>query len=260
MEPDDAVKLAFLLSGGGEFAFVVLALAERLEVLPKDLGGLLTAIVLITMAVTPLLGSLADAASKYTSTLFVSNSALIVAVESSEECQVAEDAIVICGYEEVGKEVLLSLVSANLWSDETESTLPQIVVFDTEPSLINNIILPFPNAAVMYGDGENPAVFHSHGVSEPRAIFVSYQEHEQVMAATSRLRTSFVETPIFTRARTREEAVELKCAGATEVIVEADELPRSAPTLLMSDEMEECLFNDDESEEPSSLADLYDIA
>ncbi|KAL7526417.1 hypothetical protein ACHAWF_001760, partial [Thalassiosira exigua] len=41
LEPYDAVKLAFLLSGGGEFAFVVLALAEKLEVLPKDLGGLL---------------------------------------------------------------------------------------------------------------------------------------------------------------------------------------------------------------------------
>lgn len=35
LEPYDAVKLSFLLSGGGEFAFVVLALAERLEVLPK---------------------------------------------------------------------------------------------------------------------------------------------------------------------------------------------------------------------------------
>lgn len=59
LEPNDAIKLAFLLSGGGEFAFVVLALAEKLEVLPKDLGGLLTAIVLITMAVTPLLGVVA---------------------------------------------------------------------------------------------------------------------------------------------------------------------------------------------------------
>ena len=32
LEPYDAVKLSFLLSGGGEFAFVVLSLAERLEV------------------------------------------------------------------------------------------------------------------------------------------------------------------------------------------------------------------------------------
>ena len=44
LEAADAVKLAFLLSGGGEFALVVLALAEKLEVLPKDLGGLITAI------------------------------------------------------------------------------------------------------------------------------------------------------------------------------------------------------------------------
>ena len=64
LETPYAVKLAFLLSGGGEFAFVVLALAEKLEVLPKDLGRLLIAIVLITMAVTPLLGQAAAVASK----------------------------------------------------------------------------------------------------------------------------------------------------------------------------------------------------
>ncbi len=34
----DAIRLSLLLAGGGEFAFVVLALAEKLEVLPNELG------------------------------------------------------------------------------------------------------------------------------------------------------------------------------------------------------------------------------
>ena len=41
LETLDVVKLSSLLSSVGEFAFVVLALAEKLEVLPKYLGGLI---------------------------------------------------------------------------------------------------------------------------------------------------------------------------------------------------------------------------
>lgn len=233
LEPYDAVKLAFLLAGGGEFAFVVLALAEKLEVLPKDLGGLLTAIVLITMAVTPLLGQVAAVASE----AFASNPVGVYRKEMAEESEVAEDAVVICGYGEVGKEIVKNLgrVGASEINGGEEASLPQVVAFDLDPTLINNVLLPTPNVAVMYGDGENPEVFRSHGVHSPRAIFISYEHHEQVMAATLRLRTSFADAPIYTRAQSREEAQELKCAGATEVVVEMDELPRSSPYLLLTE-------------------------
>jgi Kef-type K+ transport system membrane component KefB len=55
----DAVRVAFLLAGGGEFAFVIFKLASRLEVLPEDLAKLLTASVVISMSLTPILGELA---------------------------------------------------------------------------------------------------------------------------------------------------------------------------------------------------------
>ncbi|EGB11321.1 hypothetical protein AURANDRAFT_70862 [Aureococcus anophagefferens] len=54
----DAVRAALLLAGGGEFAFVVLTLAARLDVLPPDLARLDTAVVVLSMALTPALGFL----------------------------------------------------------------------------------------------------------------------------------------------------------------------------------------------------------
>jgi Kef-type K+ transport system membrane component KefB len=233
LEPNDAAKLSFLLSGGGEFAFVVLALAERLDVLPKDLGGLLTSIVLITMAITPLLGEMAESASK----AFVSYKVRggTSSHQPMEESMVAEDAIVVCGFGSIGKEILYALgnVHAKLDSHD-ERSLPQIVAFDTEPSLglMDQILIPMENTAVLFGDGESPEVLKHHGVEKPRAIFVSYEDDEQVMAATTRLRTMFADTPIYTRATTRKEANELMAAGATEVVVEHDELARSAQSLL----------------------------
>ena len=56
----DAVRVAFLLAGGGEFAFVIFKLARNLEVLPNDLAKLLTASVVISMSLTPVLGELAS--------------------------------------------------------------------------------------------------------------------------------------------------------------------------------------------------------
>ncbi|KAL7485253.1 hypothetical protein ACHAW6_010853 [Cyclotella cf. meneghiniana] len=231
LEPKDAAKLSFLLSGGGEFAFVVLALAERLEVLPKNLGGLLTSIVLITMAITPLLGEVAEAASKAFVSYTVSNGIHELMAES----EIADDAIVVCGFGSIGKEILYALGTSHISPDcEDQRLRPQIVAFDTEPSLIDKILIPVDNTAVLFGNGENPEVLKHHGVENPRAIFITYEEEEQVMAATTRLRTLFPDTPIYTRAPSRKEAEELKAAGATEVVVEHDELARSARSLLQN--------------------------
>jgi Kef-type K+ transport system membrane component KefB len=230
LEPRDATKLALLLSGGGEFAFVVLAIAEKLEVLPKDLGGLLTSVVLITMAVTPLLGGVAEAASK----MFTSDNADITKHAPMCESQVAEDAIVVCGYSSVGQEIVYRLGQMHSASD---LALPRIVAFDKQPSLIDQILTPMDNTAVLYGDGENPEVLKCHGVEKPRAIFIAFEDEEQVLAATTRLRTVFVDTPIYARSTSRREARELKAAGATEVIVEHDELARSAPLFLVNGSM-----------------------
>ena len=55
----EAIRIALLLAGGGEFAFVVFKLAEDLGLLPDRLEKLLTASVIISMSLTPLLAELA---------------------------------------------------------------------------------------------------------------------------------------------------------------------------------------------------------
>lgn len=55
----EAIRIALLLAGGGEFAFVVFKLAETLGLLEPKLSNLLTASVILSMSLTPLLGELA---------------------------------------------------------------------------------------------------------------------------------------------------------------------------------------------------------
>lgn len=56
----DAARVGLILAGGGEFAFVVFNLAADNGIIPESLGSLLTASVIISMALTPLLGEVAE--------------------------------------------------------------------------------------------------------------------------------------------------------------------------------------------------------
>lgn len=60
-----AARVAILLSGGGEFSLVLFNLAKDEGVLPDSLSKILVASVVISMALTPLLGGLADVVGDY---------------------------------------------------------------------------------------------------------------------------------------------------------------------------------------------------
>lgn len=102
-------------------------------------------------------------------------------------------------------------------------------------------------------------VLRASGVTDPEAIFVTYGSHSRVLSTTSTLRSAFVEAPIYARARNRSEAQVLQAAGATEVIVESDELSRSAVALLNGAELEAEIdvYNTMEPREIERLTDFF---
>jgi Kef-type K+ transport system membrane component KefB/voltage-gated potassium channel Kch len=61
----EALRVAILLAGGGEFAFVVFKLANNLGILTEELTKVLSASVIISMSLTPLLGELASWGSAF---------------------------------------------------------------------------------------------------------------------------------------------------------------------------------------------------
>jgi Kef-type K+ transport system membrane component KefB len=229
----DAIRISILLAGGGEFAFVVLALADKIGMVSDYLLGLLTAIVLVTMGVTPILGDLAETLSKpFASTDDTSTALASSDSEAVEMTFVAEDSIVVLGHSEIGRAVLRVLGDQQPARNFTGAQIPNIVAFSRNPDLVDTILTPSPGTIVLYGDGTNPEVIRSSGITEPKAIFVAYQEHARVVSATARLRAAFPDTPIYARAAKRRESRDLQLAGATEIVVECDELARSVPQLM----------------------------
>ena len=253
LAPAENIRLAVLLAGGGEFAFVVLAAAEKLGALPDELNGLLTTIVLITMSLTPLLGGGAAALSELAEeglALDPEANGSSSALPGGDTPHVASDAIVICGYGEVGASVSRALlataeevacggpcdVTDALEDGPPSEVTPSVVCFDLNPSRLPRGITESGGAVVMYGDGANAELVRATGVTDPRAIIITYREPARCLSATQRLHANFPDAPIYARANGRAEREALVGCGASATILESEELAVQLGACLFLDE------------------------
>ncbi|KAG9445890.1 hypothetical protein H6P81_012018 [Aristolochia fimbriata] len=212
----ESIRIGFLLSQGGEFAFVVFSLANRLGVLPLELNKLLIIVVVLSMALTPLLNEIGRRA------------AYIVDKKFQEEKKSPEminfnvsEPVIILGFGQMGQ-VLANFLSTPLASGlDGDNVGWPFVAFDLDPSAVKAAQeLGFP---VLYGDGSRPAVLQSAGISSPKAVMVMYMDKQRTTEAVQRLRLAFPAIPIYARAKDLEHLLELKKAGATDAILESAE-------------------------------------
>ena len=221
----EAAKVALLLAGGGEFAFVVFKLAKDLGVLPDELGKLLTASVIISMSLTPLLGEVAgwvadriedaEGSAPEGKRLRAAETTAATAAAIPASQTVDADAIVVCGYGDVGRAFARSAGGGGGGD---------LVAFDLNPARVSAAGLDDDGPPLFYGDGASVELLRAAGLRAPRAIVITYRLLRRRVDATIRLREAFPKTPIYTRGSTAAEADELRRAGATEVVTESVEV------------------------------------
>ncbi|EIE26679.1 hypothetical protein COCSUDRAFT_52422 [Coccomyxa subellipsoidea C-169] len=199
----ESIRTAFLLSQGGEFAFVLLSLANELKVLPTDLNRLLIIVVVLSMALTPFLAE-AGKHSGYSGE----------ASEGGDPGVLDSRAVVICGFGELGQ-TLANMLESPLAMSLERGVIPY-VAFDLQPSRLRRAREAGFN--VLYGDASRPAVLEAAGIADPRAIAVVYTARARSVAAVRSLREGFRDVTIYARALDSLHAAELKAAGASTVI------------------------------------------
>lgn len=209
----ESVRIGFLLSQGGEFAFVVFSLANRLGVLPLELNRLLIIVVVLSMALTPFLNEIGRKAAEAIDSRFETN-------EKNTEPRNYDvsEPVVILGFGQMGQ-VLANFLSTPLVAalDGDLAGMPY-VAFDLDPAVIKTARnLGFP---VLYGDGSRPIVLQTAGITLPKAVMVMYTGKKITVESVERLRLAFPSVPIYARAQDLGHLLELKKAGATDVILE----------------------------------------
>ena len=138
----------------------------------------------------------------------------------------AHDAIVVCGYGEIGLRVCEAL--------STQPSRPPYIAIDRNAARISAGVMN--DAPVVYGDGASESLLRATGVTDPRAIVITYASQLRCLECTSRLRKAFPATRIYVRTERQQEVEALTAAGATAVVVETTESAvRFADLLGLSD-------------------------
>ncbi len=139
----------------------------------------------------------------------------------------SDDAIVICGFGEVGQALYGILRDAGVNGSRTSN----VVCFDLNPSRV--VTGTLNGAPVVFGDGARIDLLKASGVKKPKAAIVTYASDERRLDATMRLRASLPEgTPIYVYEGNSRIGQQLMDAGATDIINETTETSLRFASLL----------------------------
>jgi len=213
----DATRVAFLLSQGGEFAFVVLSLAQQLGVLPEQLNKILVVVVIISLFATPSLSSLGETAANFLDKFQKQGDQYQEASGlTPEEYDMIDESnrpVIICGFGRKGQ-FLASLLSSPLASNKVD-----YIAVDLNPQLVK--LAQKEGFRVVYGEA-SPGLIETLG-GRPKAIVITYNDVAESLNTVSQLKAVYPEVPIYATAQDMRHAILLDKAGVDSTTVEINQ-------------------------------------
>lgn len=190
----EALERACLMTQGGEFAFVLYASAVSVGLLSAENNAILVAIIIVSMAVSPLIVILHDR---------------MAARRPDGEPSKAVDApdglkasALIIGFGRVGQ-----IVSQPLLAQDCSISL-----IENDPEMIE--AAEDFGFKVYYGDGTRLDILRASGVEDAGVVIVCVDDPETALKIVELVKAEFPLVPVLTRAFDRQAALALAAAGA----------------------------------------------
>ena len=188
----EAVERAVLMAQGGEFAFVLYATALQFGIIDDQENATLTAIVIVSMVLTPLLIMLQERFARPAA----------VSLEGVEQARDLNARVLMIGFGRMGQIVSQPLIARG----------HSISIIESDPQTIRDAdIMGFK---VWYGDGARLDILHAAGAAEARLIVAVAGDKQAVTRIVELAKHEFPLVPVMARAYDREHALELVKAGA----------------------------------------------
>jgi glutathione-regulated potassium-efflux system ancillary protein KefC len=181
---------AILLSQGGEFAFVVFGVAKMAKILSPEWEDLLTIVVALSMAATPLLLVIHDK--------FIART---VRTEREDDTIDEQAPIIIAGFGRFGQ-----IVGRLLFANGMRA-----VVLDHDPDQIE--LLKTFGFEVFYGDATRLDLLRAAGAADAKLLVNAIDNVEDSLALVDRVRANFPNVRIIARARNVSHYFELRLRG-----------------------------------------------
>ena len=184
----EALLAGSVLTGAGEFAFVLLPVGTALGVLSASQGSLLSAIAAITLLLGPPFATLTD--------LVVRRLARADEREADDFSD-ANGSVLVIGFGRFGQ-----IVSQYLLAEEIDVT-----AIDSDPTMIQ-VAARF-GFKVYYGDGTRLDVLRAAGLQKARLIAICIDKDEQTNRIVDLVQAEFPGTKIFARSYDRGHTLQL---------------------------------------------------
>lgn len=186
---------AFLLSQGGEFAFVVFGAAETARVFSANTASILVVVVALSMVATPLLLLVHD--------YLIAPRFREASKRPADVIETQEDHVIIAGFGRFGQ-IVGRLLHAN--------QIP-LTVLDHDPEQIE--LLRKFDIKVFYGDATRVDLLHAAGAAKARAIVVAVDDPEASLKLVDAVQREFPGLKIMARARNVSHLYDLMDRGVT---------------------------------------------
>lgn len=193
--PQQRMLFAFVLSQGGEFAFVIFGAAAAAEVFSADVASILMVVVALSMVFTPLLLLLHD---KVIAPRFRAAN-----IRPDDVIEGENQPVIIAGFGRFGQ-IIGRLLHANRVG---------VTVLDHDPDQID--LLRKFGYKVFYGDATRMDLLHAAGAGRARALVVAIDGVEESLALVEAARKEFPDLLILARARNVTHYYDLMDLGVT---------------------------------------------
>lgn len=201
-----ALEMALLLGQGGEFAFVVLGMAERLGLIELQISQFMLLVVSLSMALTPLTALIARRIARQAEHREAERAHGV-----AEDATALEDHVLICGFGRVGQSIARLLDAEQIpWAalDHDSATVAR------ERS---------NGQPVHYGDASRSEFLERLNAAQAQAVIVTLDDATAAGRLVAALHRGWPQLPVLARARDAAHAEQLRQLGASEVVAEAEE-------------------------------------
>lgn len=195
-----ALGVAATLSQGGEFAFVIFAVAIAGGLMESALASSLVIAVIISMALTPLAMTLED---------LLRRNARAGKDEDFDKIEERGNRIIIAGFGRVGQMVARVLAARGIGFTALDISSEQI-----------EVVRRFGNNKAYYGDASRLDLLDAAGAREAQVFVLAIDNIEASVRTAETVKKHFPDLKIFARARNRFHAYRLMDVGVAYIIRE----------------------------------------
>jgi monovalent cation:proton antiporter-2 (CPA2) family protein len=184
----DALRAGSVLTGAGEFAFVLIPLGGSLGALDARQASLLTAIAATTMLLGPLVATLTDALLRHFAR---------PAEQEADDFSEARGSVLVIGFGRFGQIVSQCLLAEGI----------DVTAIDNDPDMIQQASRF--GFKVYYGDGTRLDVLRAAGAVEARLVAICVDNREAASRIVDLVQADFPGTKIYVRAFDRRHSLQL---------------------------------------------------